>query len=287
METTLVTPSFPEPETHADPRRALSETAPPRPAKTMSVVRAPAVWLAELDHEAPRETTRALLLVLVASAGAFGAVIGTYRGGLQVLYCAAKVPLLLLGTLIVCAPAFVALASALGTKLPSREVLTIALAACARFALVLAGFAPIVWLLAGWLGYHGVVLALTACCAAAGLAASALLFQGLGRRNGGARLAGLAFVGVFALVGAQTSWLLRPFLVHPSTPNVPFLRHVEGDLFHATRAAVRSANGDFDDEAGEWLGSSGGRTRAPAATPPKTKNPGDRQDCDGREGSCD
>ena len=259
--------------------RAPAVVPPPSPPRNIveRLLRSPRELLEELDHMAPAETVRALLLVLVLGAGAFGAVIGTYRGGIQILYCAIKVPLLLLATLIVCSPAFVALARAFGTGLAAREVITVTLAACARFALVLAGLAPVVWLLAGWLGYHGVVVTLVLACGVAGLAASTLLFGGLGRRAGGAWLAGMAFVTVFGLVGAQTSWLLRPFLVRPRTTHVPFLRHLEGDLFHAAQTSVRSAAGTYDEEGGAWLG---GAVRGRAAPPPKA-------DCDAREGACD
>jgi len=103
-----------------------------------------------------------------------------------VAYGAVKVPLLLLGTMAICMPAFVALARALRVRLSAREVVTLTLGACARFALVLAGLAPVLWLLAGWLGYHATALVVALACGLAGLSASGLLFRGLTRRGGGA-----------------------------------------------------------------------------------------------------
>ena len=280
MDTTLVDRPFPDttPRPSLEPRAVASPPPRPRLARNLveKLLRSPGELLEGLDHLAPAATVRSLLLVLIGGAAAVGAVIGTYRGGIQILYCAVKLPLLLLATLVVCSPAFVALARAMRTELGAREVITVTLAACARFALVLAGLAPVVWLLAGWLGYHGVVVSLVLACVVAGIAASTLLFAGLGRRGGGAWAAGLAFVGVFALVGAQTSWLLRPFLVRPRTTHVPFLRHLEGDLFHAAQTSVRSAAGAYEDEEGSWLGSRGRRAAPPA-----------KSACDEREGPCD
>ena len=43
---------------------------------------------------------------------------------------------------------------------------------------------------------------------------------------------------MFALVGGQLSWALRPYLVRPRTPDVPFVREVEGSLFDAITGAV-------------------------------------------------
>jgi hypothetical protein len=209
------------------------------------LLRAPQRFLDELDGADLVPLTRTLLATVALGAGVFGAVVGAYRGGVQVVYGAVKVPLLLLGTMAICMPAFVALARALRVRLSAREVVTLTLGACARFALVLAGLAPVLWLLAGWLGYHATALVVALACGLAGLSASGLLFRGLTRRGGGVA-AGLAFLAVFAVVGGQTSWLLRPFLVRPKTTHVPFVRPIEGDLLDAVWRSSRSAAGVYD-----------------------------------------
>jgi hypothetical protein len=50
------------------------------------------------------------------------------------------------------------------------------------------------------------------------------------------------------VVGAQTAWLLRPFLVRPRTEHVPFVRHLEGDLFGSVGVTMRSAAGVYDSD---------------------------------------
>ncbi len=211
-----------------------------------ALVREPDDFLAAAGRADGVALVRALIASVAVGAGVFGAVVGAFRGGVQVVYCAAKVPMVLLGTLIVCTPAFVAVARAAGTRLGARDVVALSLGACARFSLVLAGLAPVVWLLEGWCGYHSMVLLAFAACAVAGVAAGALLFRGLTGRPGSGRAAGLAFVAIFGLVGAQTSWLLRPYVVRPQTLGVPFVRQLEGDLPEAVWKSVRSALGIFD-----------------------------------------
>jgi hypothetical protein len=211
------------------------------------LVRAPAAFAARLEHAEPVALARALLATVVVGAGVFGAVLGAHRGGRQVVYCAAKLPLLLLGTLAVCTPAFVTIARATRTGHSAREVVGLTLAASARAALVLAGLAPVLWLLLGVLSYHGIILATVAGCAVAGAAAGGMLVAGLRqRRRGAAAAAALAFVAVYGIVGAHTAWLLRPFVVRPRTTSVPFLRPIEGDLLDSVGHSLRSAAGIYD-----------------------------------------
>jgi hypothetical protein len=212
-----------------------------------ALVREPDAFLETANRADGVALVRALVASVVGGAAVFGAVVGAFRGGAQVAYCAAKVPLVLLGTLVVCTPAFVAIARATGTRMGARDVVALTLGACARFALVLACLAPVVWLLEGWCGYHLMALLSFAACAVAGAAAAALLFRGLRRRPGAGYVTGLAFVAVFGLVGAQTSWLLRPYVVRPQTSHVPFVRQLEGDLPESIWKTLRSAFGIYDE----------------------------------------
>lgn len=233
------------------------------------LMRDPAGFLAASDEALADPASaaglaRVLLAAVAVGAGAFGAVVGAHRGGLQVVWCALKVPLLLGVTLVVCTPAFVALARAANLSLGARRVVALSLASCARFALVLLGLAPIVWLSQGWsMGYHRVILAVVAVCAVAGVAAARLTFRGLARAGEGGARVGLAVVALFALVGAQTSWILRPYVVRPRTEHVPFVRALEGDFLAAVATTARSAvlysgrraadvrSGNEGDEGGE------------------------------------
>ncbi len=226
------------------PPRSLPDDGAPG-SLVEQLVRDPLAFIARIEHDESASLVRALLITVVLGAGVFGGLVGTYRGGLQVLYCAVKLPLVLIGTLVLCAPAFVAIARATRVAIAARSVIALTLGASARFALVLAGLAPVVWLVHGWFGYHGVVLTIVGTCTIAGIAAAALLFSGLARATGPGLLAGVAFVVVYAVVGAHTAWLLRPFVVRPQTADVPFVRGIEGDLMDAVHTTARSAAGDY------------------------------------------
>lgn len=189
------------------------------------------------------------MITIALAAGVFGGVVGAYRGGAQVLFGAVKMPLVLLITAVVSTPALIGIARAFDVRIEAREAVVLALASCARFALVLAGLAPIVWLVEGGLGYHQVALCITVCCGVAGVGSSQVLFLGLSRKGRWGAAAGVAFVAVHAIVGGHTAWMLRPYLVRPRTPATPLLRGVEGDLFTSVGLSARSARGIYARDA--------------------------------------
>ena len=177
-----------------------------------------------------------LYLLLIAGCGAaFGAAVGSFRGGEQHVWAASKIPAATLLTLAVCGPAFVALAATFGRRWSLKTTLSLTLAAGARSSLVLLALTPVLWLTID-LGapYGAIKLTATLCYGLAGLSALSLISRGLGRRPGRLGAAG-AFIVVFALVGGQTAWLLRPYLGDPSDDVVPALAHgrMEGGLLGA------------------------------------------------------
>jgi hypothetical protein len=215
-------------------------------AFVQDLLRRPAAFLDRLQDDDAAQLARSLVLTVLVAGAAFGAVVGAYRGGVQIVYCALKIPLVLLSTLVISSPAVIAIARATGSTLRGRDVIALTLGASARFALVLAGLAPVVWLANGILGYHDAVLGVFGACFVAGIAAAALLFRGLRRGGRFGAFAGLAFIAVYAAVGGQTSWMLRPYIVRPQTQRVPFMRAVEGDLADSVRMTARSAVGIYD-----------------------------------------
>jgi len=50
---------------------------------------------------------------------------------------------------------------------------------------------------------------------------------------------------VFIAVGGQLAWALRPYLVRPRSPEIVFVRELEGSLFDAAIGAIRSASGIY------------------------------------------
>jgi hypothetical protein len=192
-----------------------------------------------------RDIARVSIASIVVGAAAFGAVIGSFRGGVQIFYGALKVPLAILATLAISAPAFHALAAALGRPWPMRSVVSLSLAAAGRSALLLLAFSPAVWLLFDWgLQYHGAAVLASVAYLVASLAAASVLVRGLGEGRG-RLLTALGFVCVFFAVGGQMSWILRPYLVRPRTEGVPFLRAREGSFADAVLTSSRSMLGFY------------------------------------------
>jgi hypothetical protein len=168
---------------------------------------------------------RTSLLLIALGGAAFGAAVGSYRGDMQLCWAALKLVAATLATLAVCGPAFVVLAAAFGRRWSLRTTLALMLAAGARSSLVLLAFTPVVWLAIDLGTPYGIIKALaTISYGIAGLSALALMTRGLGD-GPGKRGAIASFVLVFLVVGAQSAWLLRPFLGDPRDEVVPFLAH--------------------------------------------------------------
>jgi hypothetical protein len=211
------------------------------------LLRAPAdVAAACREDRGAREIAAASIACLAIGAAVFGGTLGSFRGGVQILYAGLKLPVALLATLAVCAPAFHGLAAGLGRPLPMRVLLALTLAAAGRAALVLLALAPGLWLLFDLgIGYHAAALAAALAYALAGVAALGILLRGLGDAPHRG-LTALAFGVVFFAVAGQASWILRPYLVRPRATTVPFLREREGSFADAVYRSSRSARGVYD-----------------------------------------
>ena len=203
------------------------------------------------DGEDLAGLARAMILTVAASAAAFGAAMGAFRGGQQVAYAAIKLPLVVLLTAAVCAPALTAINSALDRRADARRDLARVLVALALGSLVLSAQAPLV-LLAVTLGvsYHAITLLVVVCCVMGGLAGVALLVAGLHEERPRAAWVSVTLLALFALVGSQMSWTLRPWVLRPRTEGVPFVRALEGSLLESILTAADSARGVYRSDAG-------------------------------------
>jgi len=201
------------------------------------------------DPGSQRALVRISIAVMFVAGAIFGGALGAFRGGAQIPAAALKIPLATFATLAICGPAFAAIAGAFGRRWGLRATLALILAAGARSSLILVALAPALWLAID-LGapYHLVKLLATGAYGLAGLSALSLVLRGLGPWPG-RKGAATGFVIVFLLVGAQSAWILRPYLGDPSDHDVPLLvNRKEGGVIGAL---WRSATG------GRLLGASG------------------------------
>ncbi len=59
----------------------------------------------------------------------------------------------------------------------------------------------------------------------------------------------MGLLTVFGLVGTQMAWTLRPFLLRPRTPDIMFVRSIEGSFIEAVTVSARSARGIYARDA--------------------------------------
>jgi hypothetical protein len=178
-----------------------------------------------------------------AGAATFGAALGSYGESFaQVALAALKVPILVLGTAALCFPAFYVL-QRLRASRPLSLAQAVAVQSQGLLALGLFWAAmalPVAFLVGTGEDYRlAQYLALATGTAGGVIGLSRVLsgFRHLAKiegRNAGARFL-LAYALLFALVGGQLAWMLRPFIGSPSL-GFQLFRPVEGNiLVHVLR----------------------------------------------------
>ncbi len=173
---------------------------------------------------------------IVLGCGLYGAAIGSWRAAEMALCVGAKLPLLVLATLVVNGLMNGVLAQLLGSGLTIAESLHSQLMSFLIFALLLGSLSPIAFVMGlsmpGWTdewkfeAYRAQVHIHTVVIAYAGILANLKLFRILETKIGNRRLALktlFAWLAGNLFVGAQLSWNLRPFFGSPYTA-VEFFR---------------------------------------------------------------
>ena len=186
-----------------------------------------------------------LAATLVVFSMIYGAVMGSFAGvggerNWHLLYVASKVPLLLLTTSLICLPSFFVCNTLFGLRSDFSEAVRALAATQAGLAIILASLAPLtgVWY-ATSSDYGGAVLFNAMIFAVASFGAQGLLrgfYRPLIARN--ARHVPLLWIwmGIYAFVGIQMGWVLRPFIGDPNAP-VQFFR--EGAWSNAYVVVIR------------------------------------------------
>jgi len=205
------------------------------------------VMLARIRSGNVAEILRTMIATIAVAMAIVGAALGSYRGEEQILYAAIKLPLVLLATAALSAPALTAIGAAVGRRARLAQDLALVMSALAFGALLLVACAPLIMLgRAIELSYHQMILSTVVMFAIAGFASLRMVIHALALEQGpGWRSAIAGLCTVFVFVGGQLAWSLRPYLVRPRAQDVPFVREVEGSLFDAITGAARSARGVY------------------------------------------
>lgn len=182
----------------------------------------------------------------------YGAIMGTYGGIagqriLQVLYSGLKVPLLLLATFALSLPSFFVLNTLAGLRDDFAAAVRALVAAQAALTIVLASLAPFtaVWYLSVG-DYPSAILFNAVMFGIASVSAQLLLkrfYRPLIASNPRHRLLLRMWLVVYAFVGIQMGWVLRPFIGDPGAPTRFFRAGMWGNAYERLLSIFWSAIG--------------------------------------------
>ncbi len=179
--------------------------------------------------------------VLVVVFGAlYGAVMGSFAGVfgerfLQVVYSAVKVPFLLTATFALSLPSFFVINTLLGLRSDFTYAVRALVATQAGLTIILASFAPftVLWY-ASFGDYRAAILFNAVMFGTASISAQWLLrrfYEPLIRRNRKHRLMLRGWLVIYAFVGIQMGWVLRPFIGNPNSPTQFFRQEAWGNAY--------------------------------------------------------
>ncbi len=162
-----------------------------------------------------------LFLATALLTAAYGAILGMFQPGIQTLYAAAKLPIVVLGTALLCTPTFYVFNSILGSRFTFAQTLTAVLFMAASASVVLVAFAPIAWFFTvstqapGFLRVLHLGIALIACLygmRALHVARRYLTYVDATQTPIHGRFLYVWFL-IVTFVSLQMAWFFRPLLV--------------------------------------------------------------------------
>lgn len=186
------------------------------------------------------------LCTLIPLAALYGLTAGFYSGWLQAFSAAIKLPLMFMVTFLICFPAFFVVQVLVGSQLRLLQVAVLVTGSLALTTILLAAFVPVVafFLLTGS-NYYFLQLLHVVVVLISGLFGMFVLHDGLSlvcEKHGvypkKAMTIMRAWAVLFAFVGIQMAWNLRPFLGDRDEPFKVF-RDYEGNYYTAVVYSVR------------------------------------------------
>lgn len=179
-----------------------------------------------------------LNLIGAASFAVYGAIIGSQHSFLQALSSCLKLPILFLLTTVICMPTLFIFSSFLGSKRSILQTFVLLATGMAIIGVALVGFAPItLFFIVTTQSYQFFKLLNVAFFVVSGLL-GVLFFNRMyvqlsedGDATKRSRRIFLRFwLLLFAFVGTQLAWTLRPFLGAPDLP-FEFIREIGGNFY--------------------------------------------------------
>jgi hypothetical protein len=186
-----------------------------------------------------QEKTRAMLVSSASFLAVYGAVLGSTHSLLQAFSSAIKLPLLFLITLIICIPALYIFSVLFGSRQRLSQSLALVLSAITVTSVLLLSFAPItLFFLVTASGYQFFKLLNVLFFTIAGGLGMLFLSQGMqvvsaSDKQAGTGLRNLVlyvWIVLYAFVGSQMAWTLRPFIGYPDA-RFELIRELGGNFY--------------------------------------------------------
>jgi hypothetical protein len=185
------------------------------------------------------EKIRAMLISSAAFLAAYGAVLGSTHSLLQALSSAAKLPLLFLVTSMICIPALYIFSVLFGSNQRLNQSVALILSTITIIAVLLLSFAPITFFfLLTTSGYQFFKLLNVFFFTIAGVIGMFSFGQGMrllsvSDEKEGVQTRNLVlyvWIVLYAFVGSQMAWTLRPFVGYPGA-QFELIRELGGNFY--------------------------------------------------------
>jgi hypothetical protein len=195
---------------------------------------------------------RAMFISSIVFLALYGAVLGSTHSLWQTLSSAVKLPVLFLATLIVCSPTLYFFNVLFGSNQSLTQNVALILTTITVTSVILLSFAPIVvFFLLTTSGYQFFKLLNVGILTIGGIVGVVFLGQGMGivasagKGGGQARRVVLwLWILVYAFVGSQMAWTLRPFIGAPSM-QFELFRQLGGNFYANIFASIGEILGFF------------------------------------------
>lgn len=185
------------------------------------------------------EKIRAMLVSSSVFLAVYGAVLGSTHSLVQALSSAAKLPLLFFATMLVCIPTLYVFSILFGSNQRLNQSIALVLSALTMMSVLLLSFASITFFfMLTTSDYQFFKLLNVFFFIIAGVIGMTLLSQGMqlisnsdqqpGRRA--RNLVLYSWIMLYAFVGSQMAWTLRPFVGYPGT-KFEFIRDLGGNFY--------------------------------------------------------
>ncbi|MEG4320165.1 MULTISPECIES: actin-binding WH2 domain-containing protein [unclassified Microcoleus] len=191
-----------------------------------------------------------LLIASTIFFGIYGAILGASSTWMQCLVSAIKLPALYLLTLIICFPTLYFFNVMFGSRRTFEQYLTLLMTSMAMISVLLFGFAPVsLFFLISSTNYNFYLLLNVAIMAITGFLGVSFIYQGMhflseqDSEGKDIRLNILRFwLGLYAFVGSQLGWTLRPFFGAPGRAFQLF-RGRDSNFYLSVWDSIRSLGG--------------------------------------------